>query len=487
MMVLSGTTALIGIWLVASLWSVTPSVVIESSSFSQGGFANGESPGFAQSEQHLVSADQSPPVGLFAENDIRARTPTNVMRWLALQMLWPAGPPSVSIERAPQQHQASAFDIAIRFDRPLHDAPLALWPHALMVGSGSISGVFRIDESGTQWRVTIVPDGRRSVDVRLQSRIPCGYVGATCANDAQTQDGPTHARIAGPEVTARMLDAPEYHRGEERLDFLIELSEPVQTDLRGIRDYAIKVSNGRVIGVGREADRDDLWRVTLEATPRTDMVVSFRPRSGCNRSGDGCGAELGRIKNDLALSVPAARLYLTFDDGPNPVFTPPILDILGRYDARATFFVTGELATSYPQLIERIVSEGHTLANHTWDHVSLDGISEEDFVETITRTQGVLGDHATPCLRPPYYSMDEHTVARAAELGLRVVLGEVRPRDWSQPGAMQIANRIVGGAAPGRVVVLHDGGGDRSQTIEGLEMALAYLESRNYVYEPVCQ
>ncbi len=194
-----------------------------------------------------------------------------------------------------------------------------------------------------------------------------------------------------------------------------------------------------------------------------------------------------RIESPLAVNVPAARLYLTFDDGPNPVFTPRILNVLSRYDARATFFVTGESATNYPELIELIVSEGHTLANHTWNHTSLDGISYEDFVETITRTQQVLGEHATSCLRPPYYSIDEHTVARAEQLGMRVVMGEVRPLDWSQPGVLEIADRIVGGAAPGRVVVLHDGGGDRSQTVEGLELALAYLESRNYVYEPVCQ
>lgn len=474
MTLLSGTTTLIGIWLFASMWSATPPGAIDP-------------PEPTQSEQHLVAARQAPLAGLLEERQIRVRQPTDVMRWLALQVLWPAGPPSVSIDEAPLRHDGSAFEIGIRFDRPLHDEPLALWPHALLVGSGTIGGVSRIDESGRRWRVIIMPDGRRSVDIHLRSRMGCGYIGATCADDAETPTGPTHVRIAGPGVTARLLDAPEHHHGEERLDLLIELSEPLQVDLREIRDYAIEVSNGRVVGVGREADRGDLWRVTLEANARTDVDVAFNPRSGCDASEQGCGAELGRIENALALSVPAARLYLTFDDGPTPEFTPPILDILSRYNARATFFVTGQLVSLYPQLVERIVGEGHTLANHTWDHVSLDGISEEDFVETITRTQWILGEHATPCLRPPYYSMDEHTVARAAQLGLRVVLGEVRPRDWSRPGAMEIANRIVGGAAPGRIVVLHDGGGERSQTVEGLEMAMAYLESHNYVYEPVCQ
>lgn len=487
MALLSGTMTLIGIWLIANLWSVAPPGAIEPPPYLPRETAQGVSPEPARSEPRLVGARRVPLVGLLEEHQVRVRQPTEVMRWLALRMLWPGGPPTVAIDEAPLRHDGSAFDIGIRFDRPLHDAPLALWPHALLVGSGSIGGVTRIDEPGTQWRVTIVPDGRRSVDIRLRSRVFCGTRAASCADDAVTAEGPMRVGITGPGVTSRILDAPEHHRGEERLQFLIELSAPIQTDLRGIRDLAIEVSNGRVVGIGREAGRGDLWRVTLEAEARTDLEVAFRPRSGCGALGADCGAELGRIENDLTLSVPAARLYLTFDDGPNPVFTPPILDVLAHFNARATFFVTGQGATLYPQLIERIASEGHTLANHTWDHVSLDGISAEDFDETVTRTQRVLGEHATRCLRPPYYLMDEHTVDRAANLGLTIVIGEVRPADWKQPGATEIASRIVGGAAPGRIVVLHDGGGDRSQTVEGLELALAYLESRNYVYEPVCQ
>ena len=160
-------------------------------------------------------------------------------------------------------------------------------------------------------------------------------------------------------------------------------------------------------------------------------------------------------------------MYLTFDDGPHPTYTPQILDILAWHGARATFFVTGESASLYPELIERIVHEGHTLANHTWDHVALDTLSAEEFEETVLRTQRALGDHATPCIRPPYYRADQETYERAAGLGLQVIMGNVRPRDWARPGAQVIANRIVGGAAPNAVVVLHDGGGDRSQTVEG--------------------
>ena len=182
---------------------------------------------------------------------------------------------------------------------------------------------------------------------------------------------------------------------------------------------------------------------------------------------------------------PAATLHLTFDDGPHPVYTPQILDILAWFDARATFFVTGWAVTTYPEVIARIVSEGHTLANHTWDHVALDTLSAEEFEDTVLRTQRALGEHATACLRPPYYRANAETYQHAARLGLQVVMGDVRPQDWRLPGAMTIADRIIGGAAPDAVVVLHDGGGDRSQTVEGLRLALAYLEAQ-YSFEPVC-
>ena len=148
--------------------------------------------------------------------------------------------------------------------------------------------------------------------------------------------------------------------------------------------------------------------------------------------------------------------------------------------------MTGESATLYPDLIARIISEGHTLANHTWDHVALDTLSTEEFEDTVLRTQRVLGEHATACIRPPYYRADSETYARADEMGFRVIMGNVRPMDWTRPGAQVIADRIIGGAAHQAVVVLHDGGGDRSQTVEGLRMALAHLRSQNFSFEPVC-
>ncbi|MCQ3812122.1 MAG: polysaccharide deacetylase family protein [Acidimicrobiia bacterium] len=179
-------------------------------------------------------------------------------------------------------------------------------------------------------------------------------------------------------------------------------------------------------------------------------------------------------------------MYLTFDDGPHPVYTPQVLDVLARYGARATFFVVGSLAESYPGTTQRIIDEGHTIGNHTWNHEALGGLTREEFDETVGRTQALLGHRGTACLRPPYASMDEFTRDWAAAHGLAVVTWDTSPQDWLQISAQDVAQHLVDYARDGVVMLLHDGGGDRSHTVLGLDMALRELSDRGYRFEPLC-
>ena len=183
---------------------------------------------------------------------------------------------------------------------------------------------------------------------------------------------------------------------------------------------------------------------------------------------------------------PGGVVYLTFDDGPHPTYTPQVLDILARRGARATFFVLGSLAEARPELVARIVAEGHTVANHAWNHENLAGLPRSSFDDTVGRTQAVLADRATPCLRPPYGSIDAFTREWAASAGLDLVLWTVDTNDWRRPGAQVIADRIVRGATDEAIVLMHDGGGNRTQTVEGLELALDRLSGRGLRYEPIC-
>ncbi len=181
----------------------------------------------------------------------------------------------------------------------------------------------------------------------------------------------------------------------------------------------------------------------------------------------------------------ARTVYLTFDDGPSPRWTPAVLDVLKRHGARATFFVLGSQLRAHPALARRIVAEGHVLANHTYSHVDLTRVDAEHFADEVEQTQALirkLSGQDERLLRPPYGAANAHVRLLASRLGYRVVLWDVDPQDWRRPGAAAIARRVLAGARPGKVVLLHDGGGDRSQTVAALRTVLATLDARAYSF-----
>ena len=187
-------------------------------------------------------------------------------------------------------------------------------------------------------------------------------------------------------------------------------------------------------------------------------------------------------------------VYLTFDDGPHPSFTTPIVEILAGYAAPATFFSLGAQIAKYPDLTATLATNGHSLQNHTYSHPALNRISREAYVDEVTRAdaaiQAAVGDAALPtsCLRPPYGAIDNSTASIAAELGKSIVMWDVDPQDWRQPGAGQIARHILSHAYPGAIILMHDGGGGRSQTVAALRTVLAELAARSFTFRivPAC-
>ena len=179
-------------------------------------------------------------------------------------------------------------------------------------------------------------------------------------------------------------------------------------------------------------------------------------------------------------------VYLTFDDGPHPVHTAEVLDLLRRYGARATFFVVGTMVERFPDLLNRILLEGHTVANHTWNHENLTKLSGEAIDLTLERTQELLGANATACMRPPYGAIDELARQRAEESGLDVIMWSASANDWLDLTAGMIAARIVAGAVDGGIILMHDGGGDRTRTVQGLDLALQQMSGQGLRFEPIC-
>ncbi|MCX5876094.1 MAG: glycosyltransferase [Deltaproteobacteria bacterium] len=180
---------------------------------------------------------------------------------------------------------------------------------------------------------------------------------------------------------------------------------------------------------------------------------------------------------------------ITFDDGPDPKWTPKILDILKAKGVSATFFMVGTNMEKYPDLVRRIVREGHTVGVHTYTHPNIALVSEERAYLEFNATQRLIEaitKHSTILFRPPYNAdTNPHDpeelvpIKLAQKLGYITVTEDIDPEDWSQPGVAAMVENIKRGRQQGgNIVLLHDAGGDRSQTIEALPKIIDYLQAR---------
>ena len=181
---------------------------------------------------------------------------------------------------------------------------------------------------------------------------------------------------------------------------------------------------------------------------------------------------------------------LTFDDGPDPRWTPEILDILREHGVHATFFVVGNAAIEHPGLVRRIVDEGNEIGVHTLTHVDLGGIPEWERSLELGTTQRVIAAAAgvtTSLFRPPYSSTNA-AVSNSAWAAMRTagadgylsVLSTTDSRDWTRPGAESIVNVPLREGDAGQILLMHDGGGDRSETVAALDALLTRLQGDGY-------
>jgi len=180
-------------------------------------------------------------------------------------------------------------------------------------------------------------------------------------------------------------------------------------------------------------------------------------------------------------------VYLTFDDGPTPPYTREMLALLSTYGARATFFVLGQNVERFQELVEAAHEAGHALGNHTYHHASLAGMSQEDFSRELLETAELLGVKASRCMRPPFGATDAFTRVYAAELGYSVVMWNIDTLDWRRPASQEIVHTILEQVYPEAIVLMHDGGGNRDETVAALETVLQQLQARGYTFQPICQ
>ena len=183
-------------------------------------------------------------------------------------------------------------------------------------------------------------------------------------------------------------------------------------------------------------------------------------------------------------------IALTFDDGPHSTYTPQILDLLSLYDAKATFFVIGERAEKYPEILFRELEEGHEIANHTYTHPFR--ISPEQLKKELDKTNKLIYDITginSALYRPVGGSYNEQIINTAVEGGYKVIMWSWHQdtKDWKMPGTKNIINTVLNGTTPGNIILFHDAGGDRSQTVEALKVILPELKKQGYKFVTVSE
>ncbi|MFI7063988.1 polysaccharide deacetylase family protein [Kribbella sp. NPDC050124] len=169
-------------------------------------------------------------------------------------------------------------------------------------------------------------------------------------------------------------------------------------------------------------------------------------------------------------------LLLTFDDGPDPVWTPKILQVLAKHGAHATFFELGSMQSAHPGLREQVLAAGNTIGSHSITHPQLTAMS------AAKRHHEIFDGPRSTCFRPPYGATNAKVRADIKAAGMAQVLWDVDPRDWARPGTQAIVHNVLTHAHRGSIVLMHDGGGDRSQTVAALDKVLPLLKAQGYSF-----
>ncbi|MFE9642896.1 polysaccharide deacetylase family protein [Streptomyces sp. NPDC006365] len=195
------------------------------------------------------------------------------------------------------------------------------------------------------------------------------------------------------------------------------------------------------------------------------------------------GRTLVRREPFLRIAGRGPTMVLTFDDGPDPRYTPQVLRTLKDHDVRAMFFVCGSMVVEHKDMLRKMADEGHIVGNHTWSHPLLTGLGRSAIRSEMERTSEIIEKtygERPGWFRAPYGAWNRAVFEFGAELGMEPLAWTVDTLDWKEPGARTIERRVMKGAAPGVVVLAHDAGGDRSQSIRALRDYLPRLLDSGY-------
>ncbi|MCC5911006.1 MAG: LysM peptidoglycan-binding domain-containing protein [Clostridiaceae bacterium] len=204
--------------------------------------------------------------------------------------------------------------------------------------------------------------------------------------------------------------------------------------------------------------------------------------------------QLARMYRDtfyLRASKNSNKIALTFDDGPHEKYTNEILDVLKQYNVPATFFVMGGKAQAHPQIIDRAISEGHVIGNHTWTHPDLRKVTQSRLIDEMQRTEDAIYDITklrTALMRPPYGAVSEDSIEGLKALNYKVINWSVDSVDWRDQDVDQILMNTLPSVDGGGIVLFHDAGGagqSRAATVSALPEIIETLKMQGYEFVTV--
>ncbi|WP_102347659.1 polysaccharide deacetylase family protein [Bacillus sp. Marseille-P3661] len=184
-------------------------------------------------------------------------------------------------------------------------------------------------------------------------------------------------------------------------------------------------------------------------------------------------------------------IALTFDDGPDQRFTPQILDVLNNYNVKATFFLLGTRAHTYPDITQRIFNEGHVIGNHTYWHPQLTKTGLSNMIWEINKNEQELKsiiNMETSLFRAPYGALTEQQVQQLGKMGYRGIGWSVDSEDWKSLSSEKIKAKILNAVHPGAIILMHSAGHwtqDLSGTVQALNELIPYLQKKGYEFVTV--
>ncbi len=324
----------------------------------------------------------------------------------------------------------------------------------------------------------------RPVALAGLSRLPAGSGSSSLCFELRAGGGGGERRICigGPSKAARragleLVNATGEATSREAIPARLKRPEPdklVLALLPADAGLAPQRYRWRVVSTrgGCGAERPGTCEASLPGQgTRLFRLRPVRP-VGCTGGSAGLETNGPRDRNVVAL---------TFDDGPSE-YTPRFLQVLREKHVPATFFEIGQEMSRYPEAMRQILREGDEIGNHTMHHTEFPGYGA--IAPATTLAESIT--HFRPCLfRPPGGALSSSVIAAAGEDSLRTITWDVDPADWSTPGTGAIYSRIVGAARAGSIILMHDGGGPRGETLAALPQIIETLRARGYGFATV--